>query len=111
MFKMCWIVALGLCLLGLALPADSAVAYLAYVSNEKGNSVSVVDTDKMETVATVKTGQRPRGIEVSRDGKSVYVALANNDAIQTTDTKTWSVAGALPSGRIPNNSPSIPQAR
>src|SRR5665213_4231829 len=101
MFKMCWIVALGLCLLGLALPADSAVAYLAYVSNEKGNSVSVVDTDKMETVATIKTGQRPRGIEVTRDGKLVFVALGDDDSIQVFDTKTRADAGQLPSGPDP----------
>ena len=66
---------LGLSLVGLFLSTNSAFAFLAYISNEKGNSVSVIDTDKMQTIATVKTGQRPRGIEVSRDGKSVFVAL------------------------------------
>src|SRR5271170_4988655 len=55
----------------LLLKADPASAFLAFVSNEKGNSISVVDTDKMETVATIPTGQRPRGIAVSKDGKSV----------------------------------------
>ena len=57
-----------------------------------------VDTDKMETVATIKTGQRPRGIEVSRDGKFVYVALGDDDTIQIFDTKTLNNAGELPSG-------------
>ena len=47
------------------LGANPASAFLAFVSNEKGNSISVVDTDKMDTVATIPTGQRPRGI--SRD--------------------------------------------
>src|ERR1700744_6521881 len=91
----------GLALLGFLLPIDSASAFLAYVSNEKGNTISVVDTDKMETVATIKTGQRPRGIEVTRDGKYVFVALGDDDSIQVFDTKTRADAGQLPSGPDP----------
>src|ERR1700727_3468575 len=87
-----------LCLFVFLLPLDPAFAFLAYISNEKGNSVSVIDTDKMETIATIKTGQRPRGIEVSRDGKSVYVALGDDDIIQVIDAKTLTVGGDLPSG-------------
>jgi len=37
--------------------------FLAYVSNEKGNTVSVIDTDKWAVIKTIKVGQRPRGIE------------------------------------------------
>ena len=91
----------GLALLGFLLPVDHASAFLAYVSNEKGNTISVVDTDKMETVATIKTGQRPRGIEVTRDGKFVFVALGDDDTIQVFDTKTRADAGQLPSGADP----------
>src|SRR6202042_238542 len=77
----------GVALLGFLVRVDSAAAFLAYVSNEKGNSISVVDTDKMETVATIKTGQRPRGIEVTRDGKFVFVALGDDDKIEMFDTR------------------------
>jgi PQQ-dependent catabolism-associated beta-propeller protein len=91
----------GLSLSGCLLTLDPADAFLAYVSNEKGNSISVIDTDKMETVATIKTGQRPRGIEVSRDGKFVFVALGDDDVIQVFDTKTRNDAGELPSGADP----------
>src|SRR6185437_10043400 len=95
------IMTLGLSLLGLLLPFDHAFAFLAYVSNEKGNSISVVDTDKMATIATIPTGQRPRGIEVSHDGKFVFVALGDDDTIQVFDTKTRNDAGNLPSGADP----------
>ena len=83
------------------LGVDPASAFLAFVSNEKGNSISVVDTDKMETVATIPTGQRPRGIAVSKDGKSVFVALGDDDTIQIFDTKTYQNIGELPSGPDP----------
>src|SRR6202051_5315606 len=101
MFDLRWIAVVGFSLVGIAFSADSAFAYLAYVSNEKGNSVSVIDTDKMEMIATIKTGQRPRGIEVSRDGKLVYVALGDDDIIQVYDAKTFNSAGELPSGPDP----------
>ena len=102
MFDLRWIAVLGFRpVRASALPFDSAFAFLAYVSNEKGNSISVIDTDKMETVATIKTGQRPRGIEVTRDGKFVFVAVGDDDKIQVFDTKTRDDAGELPSGPDP----------
>ena len=39
-----------------------ASAFTAYVSNERSNTVSVVDTSKWEVIKTIKVGQRPRGI-------------------------------------------------
>src|SRR6202048_4378267 len=118
MFDLRWIAVVGFSLVGIAVSADSAFAYLAYVSNEKGNSVSVIDTDKMEMIATIRTGQRPRGIEVSRDGKSVFVAVGDADLIQVIDTKSQSVVGDLPSGPAPEQiilapggrAPSLPNA-
>src|SRR5580692_12951804 len=96
-----WIAVTGLSLFAFVVSFNPAFAFLAYVSNEKGNSISVIDTDKMETIATIKTGQRPRGIEVSPDGKLVYVALGDDDIIQAFDTKTFKSAGDLPSGPDP----------
>ncbi len=101
MFDLRFIAALGSSLLGLVMTIDRADAFLAYVSNEKSNSISVIDTDKLETVATIKTGQRPRGIEVTRDGKFVVVAVGDDDVIQVFDTKTRNDAGDLPSGPDP----------
>ena len=101
MFGLRWMMLPGLCLCVSIFSSDPAFAFLAYVSNEKGNSISVVDTDKMETVATIKTGQRPRGIEVTRDGKFVFVALGDDDTIQMFDTKSRNDAGELPSGPDP----------
>ena len=46
----------------LAFAAADAGAYTAYVSNEKDNTISVVDLDKMETVKSIPVGERPRGI-------------------------------------------------
>src|SRR5215212_12121995 len=76
--------------------AQPARAFMAYVSNEKSNTVSVIDTAKWEGVRTIKAGQRPRGIEISKDQKFVFVAVGDDEAIQIIDTKTFATVGKLP---------------
>ena len=65
----------GLLLSLLALPL-AAQAGRAYVSNEDGHTVTVIDTDKNAVVGTVPVGKRPRGIQLSHDGKTLFVALS-----------------------------------
>jgi len=48
----------------------------AYVSNEDGNSVSVIDTQRAEVIATIDVGKRPRGMKVDRAGKRLFVAVS-----------------------------------
>jgi PQQ-dependent catabolism-associated beta-propeller protein len=95
---------LGSFLLGAALPlvlATQAAAYTAYVSNEGSNTVTVFDTETFEVTATVKVGQRPRGIELTKDGKHLLVAVGDDDTIEIIDTKTHEIVGTLPSGPDP----------
>src|SRR5262245_31391467 len=63
-------------MLALACASISAFAARAYVSNEDGESVTVIDTAKGEAVATVPVGKRPRGLKLSHDGSSLYVAVS-----------------------------------
>src|SRR6201989_984572 len=81
--------------------AGRAGAYLAYVSNEKSNTVSVIDTNKWEVVRTIKVGQRPRGIAFTRDQNYVLVAVGDDDTIQMIDAKTNEIVDTLPSGPDP----------
>ena len=78
-----------------------ASAYTAYVSNERDNTISVVDLDQMKTVKTVPVGQRPRGITLTKDGKELLVCASDDDTIQIIDTDTLRVVGNLPSGPDP----------
>ncbi|MGY4307037.1 PQQ-dependent catabolism-associated beta-propeller protein [Bradyrhizobium sp. USDA 4369] len=92
------------CLLTAALSLTSinpASAYVAFVSNEKGNTVSVIDTDTWTVTKTIKVGQRPRGIAFTRDGKFVMVAVGDDDTIQVIDAKKMEVVDTLPSGPDP----------
>lgn len=52
--------------------------YRIYVTNEVSGDLSVIDSVKMETIATIPLGKRPRGIVSSPDGKTIYVALSGS---------------------------------
>ena len=83
-------------LLALALFATPpAHAYMAYASNEKDNTISVIDLDKMQVVKTVPTGQRPRGMALTSDGKRLLVCLGDSNRIDIFNTRTWQVVGSI----------------
>src|SRR5207302_2356862 len=92
-----WLLAVGV----FVLVGAQASAFTAYVSNEKSNTISVIDTDKFQVVKTIKVGQRPRGIELTKDGKFILVAVGDDDTIQMIDTATHQVVATLPSGPDP----------
>src|SRR5260370_24054809 len=71
--------------------ATPAGAVMAYVSNEKSNTVSVIDTDTWAVTKTIKVGQRPRGIEFTRDGRFVRVSVVDDITIQFIDAATQQV--------------------
>ncbi len=83
------------------LAADPAHARTVFVSNEKGNSITVIDGATLEVTATVPVGNRPRGIILSPDGSQLYVCASDDDTIQILDTATLQITGSLPSGPDP----------
>ncbi len=50
----------------------------AYVSDEAGGYVVVVDTDHARVTARIPVGKRPRGVKVSHDGARLFVALSGS---------------------------------
>jgi YVTN family beta-propeller protein len=61
---------------GLLCAPLTALAGRVYVSNEDGESVTVLDADSGNTIATIPVGKRPRGIKLSHDGSRLYVAVS-----------------------------------
>src|SRR5712672_3599875 len=49
---------------------------LAYVTNERDGTVSVIDLVNGRTVSTIKVGARPRGIQLGPDSRTIWVALS-----------------------------------
>ena len=81
--------------------ATPATAYTVYVSNEKGNSLTVIDSATLEVQATIPVGQRPRGIMMTKDGKQVLICASDDDTVQILDVASREIVGDLPSGPDP----------
>lgn len=72
----------GLCRSGLALLASAvpmlalcAPAYQVLVTNERSGDVTVINGGDFSVAGTIPVGKRPRGIHVSADGKTAFVAV------------------------------------
>jgi YVTN family beta-propeller protein len=81
--------------------ACPAAAYTVYVSNEKGNSVTVLDSATLEVLETIPVGQRPRGIMLTNDDKYLLVCASDDATVQVVDVATREIVGDLPSGPDP----------
>src|SRR5690606_21514681 len=59
-------------------PAAGGSGELVYVTNEDSRDLTVIDAATDSVVATIFVGTRPRGVLVSPDGRTVYVALTGS---------------------------------
>jgi YVTN family beta-propeller protein len=60
------------------MPVHAAGAYRVYVTNELSGDLSIIDGATHDVIATVPLGKRPRGIQMSPDGRYLYVALSGS---------------------------------
>src|SRR5918997_7024468 len=82
---------------------------VAFVTNEASLDISVVDLARRRVVATIPVGARPRGIQVSPDGRHVFVAVSDEaanaesdrDAIVVLDATTRREIGRFKAGTDP----------
>jgi DNA-binding beta-propeller fold protein YncE len=72
--------ALAVPLAAIALLADAQAAPARlFVSAEDGNEVVVLEADQV--VGRIPVGKRPRGVRLSRDGRSLFVALSGSPKV------------------------------
>ena len=62
-----------------------------WVSNEKSNTVSVIDVETLEVTRTLNVGERPRGIIFSQDYSRLYVCASDDDTVQVLDPASGEV--------------------
>ena len=58
--------------------ADTTGGELAYVTNEGSGELTIIDASNDSVVGTITVGTRPRGIRLSQDGRTAYVALSGS---------------------------------
>ncbi len=92
------------------------------MTNEDAGTISIISTATQKVIGEVQVGTRPRGVEVSRDGELVYVALSGSpkcpptmsdedcaklgadktkDGIAVVDARRQAVLRVLPGGSDP----------
>src|SRR5260221_8192973 len=92
--------ALALTLACLLAPASTR-AQNAYITNQRSNTVSVVDTATNMVSATILVGITPFGVAVSPDGTKVYVTNAFSNTVSVIDPATNTVIATIPVGIHP----------
>src|SRR5881409_1952521 len=72
-----------------------------WVSNEVGNTITVISPRTNAVRATIAVGKRPRGLALSPDNRTVYVALGQDDAVGLIDVAKAAMTKTLAAGRDP----------
>ena len=61
------------------------------MSNEKDNTITVIDADTLKVTSTIPVGDRPRGIVLSKDARTLYICTSDSDHIEALDLATLKV--------------------
>ena len=85
----------------LALGPSTGQAASIFVSNERDNTVTVLDLDTLEVQDTIKTGERPRGIVTTPDHREVLVCAGDDARLDAIDPGTRKISRSLESGPDP----------
>ncbi len=75
--------------MGIALSPDGARAYVGVNVPGGNGTLEVVDTATRTVVQVVPVGRRPFDVDVSADGRQVYVTDHDSFDVTTVDTATW----------------------
>src|SRR5512137_423405 len=81
--------------------AAASAAPTAYVPNEGSSDISVIDTATDKVTATLKFGQKPRGIAISADGTRLYLSDQTGNALVVVDTGKRAVIATIALGDSP----------
>ena len=87
----------------------ASAAPFAYVTNEHSGTVTIIDVATDRPVLNLHTGGRPRGIQTSADGRTIYVARSDPqyrnhnplDAILNIDVAHRKILAYLDAGSDP----------
>lgn len=71
-------------------------AHEVFITNEKDNSISVIDSTKLEVVRTIRVGERPRGVIASKDGETVFVCTSDSNEIMALNPENGARRFELP---------------
>jgi YVTN family beta-propeller protein len=81
---------------------------VAYVTNRKGNSVSVIDVATQEVLFIIPVGKEPVDVALTPDGTKAYVMNMGSNNISIIETVTDKVLATTPVGKSPRRATMTP---
>ncbi len=84
-----------------AIGPDGRTAYVAS-QQQGGTALVVLDLTHQVQVGRIPLDKTPRALDVSQDGKRLYVTLAGLDAVRVFDTSSHRVVAEIPVGASPH---------
>jgi len=72
-----------------------------FVTNESGNTITVINSETNKVETTIDIGKRPRGIGLSPDASELYVAVSDEDVIKVVDPQSLKVLREFKAGSDP----------
>lgn len=91
----------GIVLAFLPVLATAAGTGRIFVTNEGDDTVSVINGKTLAVEQNLSVGKRPRGIGLSPDGKELYIAASEDNAIVVIDPESLKVLRTFQSGSDP----------
>ncbi len=67
-----------------------------WATNLASGRVSVIDTDKKETIASIYTGKRAHVVTLTNNNKHAWVANISDNTISIIDTSIFRILGTIP---------------
>jgi YVTN family beta-propeller protein len=72
-----------------------------YATNLASGRVSVIDTQKLETIASIYTGERSHVVALTNDNAQLWVANIGEHTISIVDPTTFRILGTIPVSKGP----------
>lgn len=74
---------------------------LLFATNLASGRVSVIDTQTLDTIASVFTGSRSHVVTLTNDNRHAWVANIAEDTISIVDVASFRILGTIPTGKGP----------
>ena len=72
-----------------------------FATNLASGKLSVIDTNTLETIASIPTGSRCHVVTLANDNRYAWVANIGEDDISIVDTTNYRILGRIPTGHGP----------
>ena len=80
----------------------SLAAPKAYIGNFADSTVSAIDTGTNKVVATIPVATGPHGMQITQDGRTVFITGDGSSSMSVIDTATDKVTKTVEVGKSPN---------